>query len=80
MDVESGIWDDDDTTGARVSDLTRDGYLAPILDAVLRPVEAERDAYREIAIEKELALRDAARRDVDAEATRRSRRPHLKSV
>lgn len=80
MDVENDVLDDDDTTGSRVSDLTRDGYLAPIVDAILRPVEAERDAYREIAIEKELALRDAALRDVEAEATRRSRRPHLKSV
>ncbi len=76
------IWDDDsEDSGASLRDLAKDGALAPIADAIIRPVEAERDAYREIAVEKEIALREMARRDVDDEATRRTRRgSHLKAV
>jgi len=69
-----------DTHGAKVADLTRSGDLAPLVDALLAPVEAERDAYREIAIEKERALREVARLDVESEATRRESRAHLRSI
>lgn len=70
---------DDEPGGARLRDLTRDGYLAPIVDAILRPVEAERDAFREVAIKKELELR--ALREVEAEADRRVQgRAHLRAV
>lgn len=73
-------WDDED--GARLSDLTRDGALAPIADAIVRPVERERDSYREVAVQKtvELQALRAALDDVEAEADRRIRRPHLRSV
>ncbi|MBS2940185.1 hypothetical protein KDN32_20810 [Nocardioides sp. J2M5] len=72
----------DESGGARLRDLTRDGDLGPFVDSLVRPIEAQRDAYREIAIEKEMALRDAARRDVEAEATRRQKRngAHLRAV
>ena len=78
--MASDTWDDGDS--ARLSDLTRDGALAPIADAIVRPVELERDSYREVAVQKTVELQafKAALGDVEAEADRRIRRPHLRSV
>lgn len=79
MAIDDDRWDDDH---ARLSDLTRDGALAPIADAIVRPVEVQRDAYREVAVQKTTELRalKAALDDVEAEADRRLRRPHLRAV
>lgn len=75
-------WDADDDTGACLADLTQDGALASIADAIARPLEIERDAYREVAIDKttELKAYKEAVADVEAEAERRLRRPHLRAV
>jgi hypothetical protein len=72
---------DENDRGARLSDLTRDGDVAFFIDREVGAVAAQRDAYREIAIEKEAALLEMARQDVEEEARRRVRgRPNLRAI
>lgn len=72
---------DENDRGARLSDLTKDGDVAFVIEREVGAVAAQRDAYREIAIEKEAALLEMARQDVEEEARRRVRgRPNLRAI
>lgn len=82
----TNFFDDESADGARLRDLTRDGGLGEIIDREVdrktAPLQRERDAYREAAIELELQRRArvAAEADISAEADRRSSGRHLRAI